>query len=77
MEQIDIVALVGEMIVAGVFVYAWFQERKERQERQRDFDSRMGALTAQYIELIRELWRGERARVPNASGAGVNDGLDG
>lgn len=77
MDDLNVVALVGEMVVAAVFVYAWFQERKERQERQRDFDTRLGALTAQYIDLIRELWRGERARVPNVSGEGVSDGLGG
>jgi hypothetical protein len=61
-NNLDIVNLVSNLAIAAIFIWAWLQERKERQDSQRTSQERIDALTLRTLELIRDLTRQETLR---------------
>lgn len=51
---VDILSLVGEFVIAGVFILAWREERQERQRNLKEFEAERRLLMAEVIDLARE-----------------------
>jgi hypothetical protein len=58
-QTINIANLLTNFAIAGIFVWAWLQERQERREIQRSAQERIDALTLRTLELIRDVTRTE------------------
>lgn len=55
MDGINITQLIGNFVIASVFVWAWFQERKERQTLQERWEKRSDEMITKIIELLQTM----------------------
>lgn len=51
---VDIINLVGEFVIAGVFILAWREERQERQRNLKEFEAERRLLMGEVIDMARE-----------------------
>ncbi|HRE47191.1 MAG TPA: hypothetical protein PLD47_05650 [Aggregatilineales bacterium] len=50
----QIASIASNFVVGGVFIMAWFQERKERQDQASKYQERLDLLNARLYELVKE-----------------------
>jgi beta-lactamase superfamily II metal-dependent hydrolase len=56
----DILTILSDFVMAAVFVYAWSQERHERQRRQDAFDTRLEAALKDLAKAAEDCRKGRR-----------------